>query len=109
MFRVYNKNNQVVVGKKQSITIDPDKEILILSGYGAEKTISLQGFNETLRKKYPNSNTNLESSELTTTLQIENISIKLILQSYGFKNPEFTPSDNQNEYLDISGYALVKE
>ena len=28
--------------------------------------------------------------------------------NYGFKNPEFKETNNQNEYLHIAGYALIK-
>lgn len=92
---------------KQYITIDPDTESLTLYGYGAEKTISLKAFNDGLKKKYDATNMSIELSELTTILQSDGITIKLILQGYGFPNPEFQ-SGNNNEYLNISGYALIK-
>lgn len=109
LLKVYNKNNLVgVTLKNQYITIDPDKETLTLYGYGAEKTISLKGFNDGLRAKYTTSNMMIELPDLTTTLQAGNMSIRLILQNYGFKNPEYKEANNQNEYLHIAGYALIK-
>jgi len=110
VLRVYNKKDQIELGKKQYIMIDPDTETLILYNSGtSEKSISLKEFNETLRAKYRNiSNMNVETGDLTTTLQSGNITIKLILQSYGYLNPSYTKTDNTNEYLGISGYALIK-
>ena len=108
LLKVYNKNNQIALAKKQYIMVDPDKETLTLYGYGAEKTVSLKDFNDGLRTKYATSNMMIDLSDLTTTLQTGNISIKLILQNYGYKNPEYKVTNNQNEYLKIAGYALVK-
>lgn len=107
ILRVYHKNNGMT-GNKQYISIDPDKEVLTLHGYGTDKNISLKSFNDTLRSKYTISDTNLGADELTTTLQSEGTTIKIILQSYGFRNPNFTPGENGDEYLNISGYALIK-
>lgn len=108
ILRVYSRDNQPTPTKKQYITINPDKETLTFYNSGTEKTISLKNFNNTLREKYPTSNLSLEVSDLTTMLELDGITIKLILQGYGFPNPEYKPGDSQNEYLNISGYALIK-
>lgn len=110
VLRIYNKTDQIELGKKQYIMIDPDTETLILYNSGtSEKSISLKEFNEALRAKYRNiSNMNVEPSDLVTTLQSGNITIKLILQNYGYLNSAYTKTDNTNEYVGISGYALMK-
>jgi hypothetical protein len=111
VFKVYNKKDQIDLGKKQYIMIDPDTEMLtFFSSETNEKSISLKEFNETLRTKYKNiSNMNIESGDLITTLQLGNVRIKLILQNYGYLNPDYTKTDDRNEYLTISGYALIRE
>jgi hypothetical protein len=110
VLRIYNKKDQIDLGKKQYIMIDPDTESLTLyNSTTGNHTISLKEFNETLRAKYKNiSNMNIESTDLETTLQSGNITIKLIFQSYGYLNPSFTPTDRNDEYLHISGYALTR-
>lgn len=88
--------------------INVDKEELILRENGIETHFSLQEINKKLILQYNKSTTmGLKSDELTFTLTENNRSIKLVLQAYATKNPDFTGKDTQ-EYANISGYALVK-
>lgn len=80
ILRVYSKHNYSLSTNKAYIAIDPDAESLILHGYGADKTASLRGFNESLKKRYPTSMMTLGSNDLTTTLEVDGFTIKLILQ-----------------------------
>ncbi len=52
-------------------------------------------------------NTGIGTDELTTVLTIGNREVKVIFRSYGYTNPSWN-GDNNNIYVDINGYALVK-
>ncbi len=58
-------------------------------------------------EEYKN-NTNLSADELTFTVTENNTTIKVILQAYSIKNPQFTGTST-GEYPHISGYALINE
>ena len=91
------------------VMINIDKEELTLKEKGVEIIFSLRDINAELLKKYNNSDNNtLNASDLTFVLKENNRTIKLILQSYSFKNPKFTGKDTQ-EYANVSGYALVNK
>lgn len=90
------------------VLINTDKEELILKENNKETLFSLKEINQALIAKYHNSDNNsLRTDELTFTLTQNNRSIKLLLQAYAIKNPEFTGTGT-GEYPYISGYALIK-
>jgi len=71
--------------------INTDKEEVILKENNQEVHFSLKQINEELIKKYhKNDNSELRSDELTFILTEKNRTIKLLLQNYSFKNPDYT-------------------
>ena len=108
LLKVYTKDVPTMVTGKH-VTIDPEAESLTLVGYGPDVVFSLKSFDTTLRQKYTLSNMNLDTTELTTTLQSGNIRLKLILQSYAFLKANASPTKNPYEYGNIGGYALIKK
>lgn len=90
------------------VLINTDTEELILKEYNQEIHFSLTEINQALIKKYHNTDNGwLHPEELTFILTKDNTSIKLLLQAYAIKNPQFTEK-GIGEYPYIAGYALVK-
>lgn len=109
LIRIYNKNSQPSNLPSQYAIVDPDAQTLTIRGLSAEDLIiSLQEFNNKLRSKYSEvMNSEVDTSELTTTVTIGNREVKIMFRSYGYTNPSWN-GDNNNVYVDINGYALVK-
>ena len=90
------------------VLINTDAEELILKEHNQEIRFSLKDINQALIKKYHNTDNGwLHPEELIFILTKDNTSIKLVLQAYAIKNPQFTEK-GIGEYPSIAGYALVK-
>jgi hypothetical protein len=53
--------------------------------------------------------TGLESSDLTFSLTGETLDMMLYLQSYASHNPNYTGTDQEKTYYNISGVALIRD
>lgn len=110
IMRIFSKTNPTAITKKQYIMVNPDTETLTLYGYGAEKNFSLREFDTSLAQKYKGlENTFVSAEDLTWTGTSGGIKLRVIFQNYGFKNPNANTADTQYNFVNISGYALIKE
>ena len=92
------------------ITIDPDDERMILHSSDGVHILSVRDFNMELHKRYINTeNTNLDQKDLTFTTESGSVEVRVFLQNYSIKNPNFTTSGAIYDTYLISGYALVRE
>lgn len=91
------------------ITIDPDDERMILhTGTGA-RVFLVGSYNRNLEKKYLNiENNTLDQKDLVFMTSSGGVDIKIILQNYAIKNPNYTSTDKIYNSYAISGYALIK-
>ena len=113
MVRVYgNAHGMGTPMPSEYITIDPDDERMILHSSDGVHILSVRDFNMELHKRYINTdNTNLDQKDLTFTTESGSIEVRVFLQSYSTRNPQYGASQNleiDNDYA-ISGYALIRE
>lgn len=110
LIRVYG--NEYGFGTSQPIeyiTINPDDERMILHKGSGAVVFSVHGFNTDIQKRYLNlDNNNLDQKDLTFMTSTGGVTLKLMMQNYSIKNPNYKATQTTYDGYGISGYALVK-
>lgn len=82
---------------------------MILHKGSGTTVFSIREFNTYLQQRYFNpQNNTLEQKDLTFMTSTGGIILKIMMQNYSTKNPNFTATQRTYYNYNISGYALVK-
>lgn len=95
-----------------STQIDVESQELILLEKGKEvERVSLATSFETLSKKYGqlNNKTAADMADLKVPFAGKKYTGELLLERLSIKNPDYVKTENSYEYIDVSGYAVVRK
>lgn len=93
------------------VSIDPEHDSLTIRDGADTETISLSAITARLQAKYgSNTSYDIDQNDLDFTLIGEKHEIRVILDSYSYKNPKYKENGGKDLYgsPSINGIALIK-